>query len=200
MGEDVHTFLNQRPAQASIMVDGVLTVAALAALSNLLVELENISPVLSHPPNIALTNRHTQLTFIADSDVDLLAIACLATWPFQDSEAIHNLLAELANAALELSPPPPFVLEETHRELQQVLARLQDQEFAALKPSTDTQPFFAQPLQVKLVNARGHILELYTSRRFGTRNASPSEGIMPIEFSQVLQPSLADYLAFLSAK
>ncbi|MGD1862407.1 MAG: pentapeptide repeat-containing protein [Leptolyngbyaceae cyanobacterium] len=199
MGEDIHSFLNQRPAQVNIMVDGVLTMATLADFSNLLVELAKVSPVLAYPPNITLTNRHTQLTFIADSDVNLLAIAGLATWAFQDSETIHQSLAALAQAALKLAPPS-FALEETNRELQQVLHQLQKSELAALKPASDTQPFFTQPLQIKLVNARGQVLELYTSDRFGTRTSSLNEEKMPIKFSQVSQPSLANYLAFLSAK
>ena len=194
-GEDVHTFLNQRPAQVNLMVDGVMTLAAHAALANILAELAQISPVLSQPPNIDLTNRHTHFSFMAEDEVGLSAIAYLATWAFQDSVAVQTILSHLINTGLT-QPQRSFALEEAHREVQRAIELLKRHNLTSMQAQSREHPFFTRPLQVKLVNARGRTLELYANSRFGIRNLPAADEGAPTDIAPESPPSLEDYLAF----
>jgi len=196
-GADVHTFLNQRPAQVNIMVDGVMTLAAQATLVRFWAELSRFSPILSQPPNVELSNRHTQFSFIAKDEAELSAIACLATWPFSDGAAIQQILTTLLQAGMTRSQRS-WTLEETDRQVQQAVKLIKQQDQAAMQTATQTHPFFANPLQVKLVNARGRILELYANAQFGIRSLSATDEVFPADLARESQPILEDYLAFLA--
>lgn len=194
-GRDVHTFLNQRPAQVNVIVDGVMTLAAHASYAACLARVMDVSPVLSRPPNIELTNRHTQFSFITDDEIGLSAIAYLATLPFQDGPAVQKVLATLTEEGLSQSYRP-FVLDEVDRELQRVTSMLQRQDLASIEQLTTAQPFFNRPVQVRLVNARGLPLELYANPEFGVRQASLSDRGLPANVGRAYQPSIESYLAF----
>lgn len=196
-GEDVHTFLNQRPAQVNIMVDGVMTLAASAALSQVWAALADISPVLSRPPDVQLTNRHTRFSWIAEDEGELSAIAYLATWPFADGSTVQQILATLLHSGMT-RPQRSWALEAAHRKVQEVMARLQRQDLEPLQVVTQEHPFVTKPLQVKLVNARGRTLELYANARFGIRNLASTDTVFPVELGRESQPALEDYLAFLA--
>lgn len=196
-GEDIHTFLNQRPAQVNILVDGVMTLTAHAALAQIWADLAQRSPVLSQPPNVELTNRHTQFSFMAEDEAMLSAIAYLATWPFSDGATVQQILSTLMNAGMT-RPQRSTTLEAAHHEVQRAIALLKQQDLAPLQTLAATHPFFTKPLQVKLVNARGRTLELYANAQFGIRNLSSAHEVFPVDLGRESQPILEDYLAFLA--
>jgi uncharacterized protein YjbI with pentapeptide repeats len=193
--QDVHTFLNQRPAQVMVTVDGVMTLAAHAALASAFAQLAEVSPVLSRPPNIELTNRHTQLACITDDEIGLAAIAYLVTLPFLDGPAIQETLNTLHQEGVSKSPRS-FAVDEADRELHRVKSMLQQQDLSSLQALVADHDFFTRPLQIKLINARGSSLELYANPQFGIRRTSGSYGITPTDIGKLYQPSLENYLAF----
>lgn len=197
-GDDIHTFLNHRPPQVKVVTDMTLTAGAHAALAMIFEQLGKVSSVFSQPPNIELTHRRTTLTFMAEHEMNLPAIAYLATWPFQDGKTIQQTLISLMTQGLE-QPEPSFAQTESHRELQTVVELLHKCDLATLRKTADAHPFFAAPLQVTLTNTHGRSLELYQNPRFGIRYLPPADGIFPIEAGFWPAPSLADYWAFLSA-
>jgi uncharacterized protein YjbI with pentapeptide repeats len=194
-GQDVHTFLNQRPAQVMMEVDGVMNLEAHAALARIFAQLAGANPVLSRPPNIKLTHRHTQLSFITDDEIELPAIAYLATLPFRDGATIQEILDMLCREGLT-QPYRPFALDESDRELHRVKTMLQQQDLSFLGELTADHAFFARPLQVKLINAHGRPLELYANPQFGVRPTSGSYGPTPTDMGRLYQASLESYLAF----
>ncbi len=194
-GQDVHTFLNQRPAQVVVTVDGVMTLAAHAALATAFAQLADVSPVLSRPPNIEVTNRHTQLACMTDDEIGLSAIAYLATLPFHDGPAIHDILNTLHREGVSQSSRP-FALDEADRELDRVKTMLKKQDLSSLKDLIADHAFFTWPLQVKLMNARGSSLELYVNPQFGVRRTSSRYGTPPTDVGKLYQPNLENYLAF----
>ncbi|MEM9505497.1 MAG: pentapeptide repeat-containing protein, partial [Cyanobacteria bacterium P01_E01_bin.43] len=195
---DLHTFLNQRPPQVTVIVDQVMTLAAQAAIATIFERLGQVSDVLSRPPNVELTHRHTQFTFVVEDILTLTAIAYLVTWPFQDGQALQKTLQPLMEP--DAAPTPQSVMQaEATREIQRVTTALQKPDLMSLRELIGSQPFFTTPLQVKLANAYGRTLTLYHNPQFGVRRlpvTNNSRLPVPIEFVQ--SPILADYLAFLT--
>ncbi len=196
-GQDVHTFLNQRPAQVTVTIDGVMTLEAHAALATCFAQVATASPVLSRPPNIEVTNRHTQLSFMTEDEIGLSAITYLATLPFQDGPAVQAILDTLSHRGLAQSYRP-FALDEADRELHRVKNMLQHQDLSSWQQLATTHPFFTCPLQVKLVNARGRPLELYANPQFGMRKLPGNHETTSTEtdLGKLYQPSLESYVAF----
>ncbi|MGF1459987.1 MAG: pentapeptide repeat-containing protein [Leptolyngbyaceae cyanobacterium] len=200
-GEDIHSFLNQRPPQVNIVVDAVMTPSEHAALATIFSTLASVSPLFSRSPNVELTNRHTVLTFKAAQEAELLAITYLATWPFQDGERVQQTLIKLMEQGRAL-PQQAFVQEESQRELDWVIDMLGQQDFPAMSELAHAHAFFTQPLQVRLVNTHRSLLELYSNPRFGLRNLSSFEGMFPLDGPSDTSspaPSIEDYLAFIAA-
>jgi uncharacterized protein YjbI with pentapeptide repeats len=194
---DIHTFLNQRPPQVQLVVDVPLNPTAHVTLAKIYEQLGQQVSLFSRPPNIEVTNRRTILTFIAEGETGLSAIAYLATWPFRDGEPIQNTLITLITEGLE-RPDRSCAQDESHRHLHTVITTLRQQELKDLKPLLADQPFFEAPLQVKLINTAGHSLELFHNPRFGIRNLPPSDSIFPLQPAYLPAPQVEDYLAFLS--
>jgi hypothetical protein len=194
---DIHTFLNHRPPQVQVVVDASLTPTAHTILAKVYESLGHQSSVFSRPPNIEITNRRTLLTFIAEAETGLSAIAYLATWPFRDGEAIQTTLIQLITQGLE-QPNRSWAQDESHRQLHTVIETLRQQDLGHLSQLFVNQPFFTAPLQLKLTNAAGHSLELYHNPRFGIRHLPPSDSIFPVQPAYLPSPQVEDYLAFLS--
>ena len=197
-GQDIHTFLNQRPAQVTLIIDGVMTLAAHAALAACFAQVATVSPTLSRPPNIELTNRHTQLAFMADDQVGLPALAYLATLPFHDGATVQDVLSRLSHEGRTQSYRP-FALDEADRELHRVENTLKQRDLSPLQKLTHADPFFDCPLQVKLVNAHGRPLELYVNPQFGAHKLSGKNAPPPTDIDKLYQPSIESYLAFFRA-
>ncbi|MDB9529008.1 pentapeptide repeat-containing protein [Oscillatoria sp. CS-180] len=196
-GIDVHTFLNQRPPQVKIVVDTALTWEANTALAAFYERIAKGCAVFSCPPEIQLTNRRTELTFIAEDEMRLSAIAYLAVLPFQDGKAIHTTLLTLMSQGREQASQS-FAWDEAHRELHRAIESLQRNGWDGEQLLLPDLPFFAASTYVKLGNASGRSLDLYRNPQFGTRNLQTTDGIFSLEASFVATPSWEDYWAFLS--
>jgi len=195
---DIHTFLNHRPPQVRVMVDTALTPAAHAVLAKTYEHLSQLQPEFNRPPDIALTHRRTVLTFVAEDETELPAIAYLATWPFQDGEAIHKTLCNLIQQGLEV-PDRSANQDAAHRRLYETIQLMAKQDLEPLRQILTHHPFFSTPMQAKLSNATGHTLELYHNPRFGIRTVSTTDGIFPMQPSYLPAPNVREYVAFLSA-
>ncbi|MEM9003521.1 MAG: pentapeptide repeat-containing protein [Cyanobacteria bacterium P01_F01_bin.86] len=193
----IYTFLNHRPSQVQLIVDAALNHTAHRFLAKIYEYIGNQVVAFSRPPEIEIRHRRTILTYFAQMDTMLLAIAYLATWPFQDGQALGGTLSDLINQGLERPHRFP-AQDEAHEYLYDAMQRLASSNIQALRQELDDHPFFVAPLQVQLANTSGQRLQLYHNPRFGIRNLSPDDGIFPIKPDDIAMPQLDELLAFFS--
>ncbi|NER82582.1 MAG: hypothetical protein F6K42_24085 [Leptolyngbya sp. SIO1D8] len=195
---DIHAFLNHRPPRVQVIVDLALTQAAHAILATAYEQIGQAVALFDRPPHIEVTHRRTTLTFIAQEEASLAMISYLATWPFQDGITVQATLVDL----MEQKTNNPNILdpqEEDHQKLHEAITILERQELQPLQRKMGQYSFFAAPIQVKLSNRNGKILELYHNPRFGVRNLPPTDGLFPIQSGYLPAPQPQEYLIFLSA-
>lgn len=196
----IHAFFNRRPPQVRIAIDAALTMADYTALAQVYQALSQVVPWFNRPPNIEVWHYRTVLTLIADRDYDLMAIAHLAVWPFQDAGAVQAAIAELQQATLpEITTNPALAthhesLFEAWQAVRQALdvADLSDCQAALLGSDRWT-----TPTQVSLVNAKGERLDVYHNAHFGLREEARAGGLFPVQAPAQASPRLEDYRAFL---
>ncbi|MEL7314906.1 MAG: pentapeptide repeat-containing protein [Cyanobacteria bacterium J06559_3] len=194
----LHTFLNHRPPQVKLVVDMALNHAAHRLLATAYEQIGQAVAVFSRPPAIEISHRRTILTFVAQAETMLLAIAYLATWPFQDGQAVGTTLSDLIAEGLE-KPNRPTAQDDAHECLYAAMQSLENSEIPALRQQLDTCPFFATPLQAKLSNAGGQMLELYHNPRFGIRNLPAVDDMFPVKPDDAVVAELDELLAFFSS-
>lgn len=196
--ETMQTYLNRRPPQVQLVIDMGLTPAAHALLATTYEQISQAVPAFNRPPNVEITHRRTILTFMTQAEAELSAIACLAAWPFADGNEIRTILADLIAQGLE-RPHRSIMQDASHERLYAAITALDSQNLRPLKQELERYSFFAAPIQIKLCNVSGQILELYHNARFGVRNLPAAEdGIFTVRPSQAISPDIERYLAFLS--
>ena len=195
---EIHTFLNHRPPQVQLVVDVALNHTAHRFLAEAYEYIGRTVLAFDRPPEIEINHRRTTLTFVAQAETMLLAIAYLATWPFQDSKAVTATLSDLITQGLERPQRLP-TQDQAHEHLYDVMQSLERQELQALRQDLHEHPFFAAPLQAKLANAGGQALELYHNPRFGIRNLPPDDAMFPVKPGHVPRLQLDELLAFFSS-
>ncbi|MEM0978723.1 MAG: pentapeptide repeat-containing protein [Cyanobacteria bacterium P01_H01_bin.58] len=193
----VQAYLNRRPPQVQLIIDIGLTPAAHASLAHIYDQIGQAVPTFNRPPNVEITHRRTILTFMTQAEAELSAIACLAAWPFADGLTIRTILSDLIAQGLE-RPHRSIMQDASHERLYAAITALDSQNLQPLKQTLEGHSFFAAPIQVKLCNISGQILELYHNARFGVRNLpSAEDGIFTVQPSQAISPDIEQYLTFL---
>ncbi|WP_008308335.1 pentapeptide repeat-containing protein [Leptolyngbya sp. PCC 6406] len=193
----IHAFFNRRPPQVQVVVDVALTQGAHASLAQAYHQLAAVLDWFVMPPDIEISHRRTVLTFKADTETTLMAIAFLSTWPFKDRKAVRTALLGFVTAEKTAAVPnlPNQAILEC---LEATVSEVDTLELCPLREDLDQSSFFAAPLQVKLTNTTGQALELYHNPRFGVRNFPLAQGLFPVQPRQDPFPHLEDYQSFVA--
>ena len=193
----IHTFFNRRPPRVQVIVDVALTQGAHASLARTYHHLSEILTWFVRPPDIEISHRRTVLTFVADSEMALMAIAYLASWPFKDNKAVRTALFEFVEAE-SATPVTGGLSQGLITQLKETLASLHGSDSEAQRQPLEQSSFFTAPIQVRLSNTSGQGLELYHNPRFGVRNFPLAQGVFPVQPRQDPFPHLEDYRAFVA--
>ncbi|NJN21172.1 MAG: pentapeptide repeat-containing protein [Leptolyngbya sp. RL_3_1] len=202
----IHTFFNRRPPRVQIIVDVALTQGAHATLSRSYHRLSEILTWFVRPPDIEISHRRTVLTFTADTEMALMAIAYLASWPFKDNKAVRTALFEFAESERVTAEDNAGLSPGLNQGLSQGIVTQFKAALTALKASDiedyrqqlEQSSFFTAPIQVRLSNTAGQGLELYHNPRFGVRNFPLAQGVFPVQPRQDPFPNLEDYRTFVA--
>jgi uncharacterized protein YjbI with pentapeptide repeats len=193
----IHTFFNRRPPRVQVIVDVALTQGAHASLARTYHHLSEILTWFVRPPDIEISHRRTVLTFVAETEMALMAIAYLASWPFKDNKAVRTALFEFMEADL----PGPDGMQDLSRDIvtqfKTTLAALNGSDIEEQR-QLEQSSFFTAPIQVRLSNTAGQGLELYHNPRFGVRNFPLAQGVFPVQPRQAPFPRLEDYRTFVA--
>lgn len=195
---DIQAFFNRRPPQVQVVIDVAMTQGAHASLTQTYHRLAEHLTWFVRPPDVEISHRRTVLTFKADRETTLMAIAFLATWPFKDCKAVRTALLGFVTAE-KTAPAPAAVPTQTILScLEAAIATVDGLDLRQQRQELEQSSFFNAPIQVKLTNTAGQSLELYHNPRFGVRNFPPAQGMFPVQPRQDPFPHLEDYQSFVA--
>ena len=194
----IHTFFNRRPPRVQVIVDVALTQGAHASLAHTYHRLSEILTWFVRPPDIEISHRRTVLTFVAETETALMAIAYLASWPFKDNKAVRTSLFEFMEAELPIPEGMKDLSQGIATQFKDTLAALNGSDIGERRQQLEQSSFFSAPIQVRLSNTAGQGLELYHNPHIGVRHYPKAHGVKPLQPRPDPFPRLEDYRAFVA--
>jgi uncharacterized protein YjbI with pentapeptide repeats len=195
---EIQAFFNRRPSQVQVVVDVSMTQGAHASLTQAYHSLATHLTWFVRPPDVEISHRRTVLTFKAESETTLMAIAFLATWPFKDCKAVRTALLGFVTAEKTGETAGGDPTQAILARLEAAIATVDRLDLRQQRQELEQSSFFTAPIQVKLTNTQGQSLELYHNPRFGVRNFPPAQGMFPVQPRQDPFPHLEDYQSFVA--